>query len=193
MILVVFSWQSAGFCRPGVLAGTPAFAWKHFPRVWQLEQNKRLLFASCCSTSHNTQLTACNVDSQPRAGSVWDQRQYKNMASSAFYPFANLIEDKMSLKSMFGLCRQVEGHTCLSAPPLSKQPLWVVSRCCQCRPDYNPNIYICWYLMEKKMLVITLGVRFNQWKNPLASCDIPFPHEGLGQTLRPPMTRRWCL
>lgn len=31
---------------------------KHFPRVWQLEKNKRLLFAGRCNASHNTQLTA---------------------------------------------------------------------------------------------------------------------------------------
>lgn len=35
------------------------FSWKkHFLWVWQLEQNKRLLFASCQCASHNTQLTA---------------------------------------------------------------------------------------------------------------------------------------
>lgn len=31
---------------------------KHFPRVWQLEKNKRLLLAGRCNASHNTQLTA---------------------------------------------------------------------------------------------------------------------------------------
>lgn len=31
---------------------------KHFPRVWQPEKNKRLLFAGRCNASHNTQLTA---------------------------------------------------------------------------------------------------------------------------------------
>lgn len=34
---------------------------KHFSWVWWLQKNKRLLFASCRSASHNTQLTACRV------------------------------------------------------------------------------------------------------------------------------------
>lgn len=60
MILIVFCRQCAGFHRLRVLAGTPYVPEKHFPWVWQLEQNKRLLFASCRSASHNTQLTACS-------------------------------------------------------------------------------------------------------------------------------------
>lgn len=56
----MFRRQSAGLCGLGVLAGAPSLPEKHFPRVWQLEQNKRLLFAGCRNASHNTQLTACS-------------------------------------------------------------------------------------------------------------------------------------
>lgn len=84
-ILIVSCGRPSGFYRPGVRAGTPALEnEKHFPWVWQLEQNKRLLFASCPSASHNTQLTAWSflIHSQelgvPRIRDI-------NMASSAAF------------------------------------------------------------------------------------------------------------
>lgn len=63
----------------------PSLPEKHFPRVWQLEQNKRLLFASCRSASHNTQLTACSFMIHSQELGVSEIRKI-NMAPSAFLP-----------------------------------------------------------------------------------------------------------
>lgn len=86
VILIVFCRQSAGFYSLRVLAGTPSLPEKHFPRVWQLERNKRLLFAGCRSASHNTQLTSSSFMIHSQELGVSEIREI-NMASSAFYPF----------------------------------------------------------------------------------------------------------
>lgn len=50
---------------------------KHFHWVWQWEQNKRLLFAGCPSTSRNTADGKELSDSQPRSGRGLDQIKKK--------------------------------------------------------------------------------------------------------------------
>lgn len=59
---------------------------KHFHWVRQLEQNKRLLFASCPSTSHNTQLTAWSAVIHSQVRGVSRIREL-NMATFCFYKF----------------------------------------------------------------------------------------------------------
>lgn len=82
VMVIVFCREPSGF---RVLTGTPPLAEKHFPWVWQLEQNKRLLFASCRSASHNTQLTACSFHTHGQELGVSQIREI-SMASSAFLP-----------------------------------------------------------------------------------------------------------
>lgn len=96
VILIVICGQPSGFYNLGVLAGTP-FAKKHFPWVWQLEQNKRLLFTSYRSASHNTQLTACSFVIHSQELGVSQIREI-NMASFTFYSFcAHTTENRMCL------------------------------------------------------------------------------------------------
>lgn len=94
---------------------------KHFPWVWQLEQNKRLLFASCRSqvTTHSWQHVALWFTAKS-----WECLRSEKWIwrPLLFTHFVNIIESRMSQRAVFSLGSQVEKHTSLNLLALSVSP-----------------------------------------------------------------------
>lgn len=94
-----------GVKRLRVIAGAPPLPEKHFPWVWQLEQNKRLLFTSR-SASHNTQLTACSSLIHSQDLGVSPIRD----THTAFYPLWRNICEKDVSKVLLGRWKNTENN-----------------------------------------------------------------------------------
>lgn len=144
------------------------FREKHFPWVWQLEQNKRLLFASCRGASHNTQLTACCYMIHSQSWECLRSEKYMWCALLlAFLFFFKATNDRR-------MCL-------LFADTYSLQLKIIILM-------KNTFTNMDFILLGETIAVSILKCCFNQRKKPLAlkTLYIPFP---LGQTMRPPMTR----
>lgn len=197
VILIVFCGQPSGFCRLRVLAGTPPLLEKHSPWVWQLEQNKRLLFASCQSASHNTQLTACIFLIHSQELGVSQIREI-NMVSSAFCPFCKPIwEQDVTSDCVHSLLagREIHTHTYLHYLPLLCKTTSL-----SCKQMLSVLFWLLYKHLHKlvfsgeKRGFYYLRKLFHPMKESISfrvSFYIPFPLKG--QTVRPPMTRCCCL